>query len=317
MSSEITIVFVPQSTSKVHSFMVKESVVKYLRLLFLALLVLTFYVGVQYIIYRNNAANYLLIKHSNNNQEFMLYEALNAINTNNKRLGELGQIDRKLRLLLGVQTDKPAVETNTSISLSKEDPTNISLLIPTDTTKLASEIDHSQTELELRLAIQNNSTLDLQKLVRDRRNLLLSTPSIKPVRVGILTSPFGLRPDPFTGSFRMHNGIDWAYLPYTAIYSTANGIVEKAYSSPSYGETVIIDHGNGFKTLYAHLNEITVKTGARVKRGDIVGRMGNTGSRSTATHLHYEVIHNDVPVDPADFILEELPEVSAQFFVEY
>lgn len=115
------------------------------------------------------------------------------------------------------------------------------------------------------------------------------------------TSEFGMRRSPFGGGREFHAGLDFVTAYGSPIYATAPGTVLKAEMSRGYGYHVVIDHGYGYKTLYAHLSSLGVRPGTQVDRGDIVGSLGNTG-RSTGPHLHYEVHHNDEPVDPEYYL---------------
>jgi murein DD-endopeptidase MepM/ murein hydrolase activator NlpD len=121
---------------------------------------------------------------------------------------------------------------------------------------------------------------------------------------GRITSHIGWRKNPFGRGYEFHSGID-IYAPQGSIVrATADGVVEFAGWYGDYGKTVIIRHPSGYLTLYAHLSQIDVKEGQRVKAGDVVGRVGSTG-RSTGPHLHYEVIRDNKPVDPYKFLAWE------------
>jgi len=121
---------------------------------------------------------------------------------------------------------------------------------------------------------------------------------------GRITSHLGWRKNPFGGGYEFHSGID-IYAPHgSKVLATADGVVEFAGWYGDYGKTVIIRHPSGYLTLYAHLSQIDVKEGQRVKAGDVVGRVGSTG-RSTGPHLHYEVIRDNKPVDPYKFLAWE------------
>ena len=128
-------------------------------------------------------------------------------------------------------------------------------------------------------------------------------PSAKPIDGALrVTSEFGLRRNPFGGSsYEMHNGIDFGGPTGTPIYATADGVVVTAQHSGGYGKYVVIDHGYTYETLYAHLSEIEVQTGDRVKRGALIGALGSTG-RSSGPHLHYEVHRNGQPVNPRYYL---------------
>ena len=127
-------------------------------------------------------------------------------------------------------------------------------------------------------------------------------PSIPPVR-GIKVSGFGIRKDPVTGGLEFHKGLDYAAQEGTPVVATADGVVEKAgRNNYGYGIQVVIDHGYGIKTRYAHLSKVLVKAGDTVRRGQVIGLVGNTG-KSVGEHLHYEVIKNGEPVNPEGYIL--------------
>ena len=115
------------------------------------------------------------------------------------------------------------------------------------------------------------------------------------------TSGYGNRKDPFTGKKQMHAGIDLAAYSGSKIHATADGTVTKAWPSGAYGKLIEIRHAMGYRTRYAHLKKIRVKSGQRVSRGDVIGDMGNTG-RSTGTHLHYEIRINGKTINPMKYI---------------
>jgi murein DD-endopeptidase MepM/ murein hydrolase activator NlpD len=123
-----------------------------------------------------------------------------------------------------------------------------------------------------------------------------------------VTSYFGYRTDPMFGDRRPHEGIDLAGHVGEVVFATGNGrviSVERSFAKTGYGHMVLVDHGFGYKTRYAHLHVITVKKGDLVKRGQQVGTLGNTG-KSTAPHLHYEVLMRDKPVDPLNFFANNI-----------
>lgn len=127
-------------------------------------------------------------------------------------------------------------------------------------------------------------------------------PSIWPVEGGEVTDTFGGRRDPFGGGgAEFHSGQDIRAPRGTPVYAAANGFVTHAGTQNGYGNVVVVEHGNGLTTRYAHLSEIDATLGQEIKRGDLVGLVGSTG-RSTGPHLHYEVRVNDVPVNPAHYL---------------
>ncbi|HWI86631.1 MAG TPA: M23 family metallopeptidase [Sphingomonas sp.] len=129
----------------------------------------------------------------------------------------------------------------------------------------------------------------------------ISVPSSRPVQAATYTSAYGVRSDPFRGSAAMHAGIDLAAPSGTAIYATADGVVDRAEWSGGYGNLVEIDHGKGLQTRFGHLSRMLVRPGDRVTRGQMIALMGSTG-RSTGSHLHYEVRIDGHAVNPVPFL---------------
>jgi len=134
----------------------------------------------------------------------------------------------------------------------------------------------------------------------NKKEGLNSTPSIRPSNARI-SSGYGYRLDPFGHrTSKKHNGVDFAGLPDSPIFVTADGVVRHAGWVPSFGQAILVDHGFGYSTLYAHTTGIQVKAGDVVKRGDKIATMGSSG-HSTGTHLHYEVWKDGQPVNPRNY----------------
>lgn len=157
---------------------------------------------------------------------------------------------------------------------------------------LQQRIDGLHDALELRRQRQET----IHNLLNDQVSISRATPKGWPTR-GWLTSYFGMRTSPITGRRVIHEGLDIAANTGTPIYATADGVVSTVVYSSSYGKTVKIDHGYGYRTIFAHTSKILVKAGQRVERGDLIAKVGNTG-RSTGPHLHYELRLDGVPIDP-------------------
>ncbi|MBD3258509.1 peptidoglycan DD-metalloendopeptidase family protein [candidate division GN15 bacterium] len=162
------------------------------------------------------------------------------------------------------------------------------------------EVDHllrlSSFELE-KYAEVEESLLEL-------RERLSHTPSIWPSR-GWFSSGFGYRSDPFTGTRHFHRGVDIANHQGTPVVATADGVVKEYGSYGRMGKMLVIDHGFGFITRFGHLANIKVKRGQKVERGQLIATMGSSG-RTTGPHLHYEVWRNGKPLNPMNFILNDL-----------
>ena len=163
--------------------------------------------------------------------------------------------------------------------------------------------------LAKRIYIQSKSFDDVTKLVKNKSALLASIPAIQPIpnkHMKLISSGFGFRTHPIYKTEHMHTGIDFSANIGTPIYCTGDGVVERADNqAQGYGNHVVVNHGYGYQTLYGHMSKIIARAGQKVKRGDLLGLVGNTGL-STAPHLHYEVIKNQTKVNPINFFFNDL-----------
>ncbi len=159
-------------------------------------------------------------------------------------------------------------------------------------------------KIQRQLEFENASFEQLLSAVKERKSKLDHTPTIRPCD-GVLSRGFGMHNDPFTGSFQPHNGIDIAAPRNTPVLATAGGVVRYTGYQTKLGNTVVIDHGNGIRTYYGHLNKIKVRKGQRISRRDIVGLVGSSGY-STGPHLHYEVRIGGKAANPYKYIIRSL-----------
>ena len=221
-------------------------------------------------------------------QQFTIQKIHNQLKGIRNQLLRYAEFDRKLRIIGGLQDIGPESTQAANQRATKE--------------LEQSNILHSLENLTRDIKLREVSFFQLEGYLKSEKDRLVRTPSVAPTN-GHLSSHFGRRTDPFTGKQKMHRGVDWSNGPYTPIYAPANGVVVAAYYNAGYGQFLVIDHGYDIVSRYAHLSKYEVKVGQKVKRGHLIARMGNTG-RSTATHLHYEVLVRDQHVDPEQFILE-------------
>jgi len=164
-------------------------------------------------------------------------------------------------------------------------------------------------KLSTKAKVQSGYLYDLYIKAQSQQKLIASKPSIQPISPADsfrITSSFGFRWDPFTNQRRMHQGLDLAGEIGLKIYATGDGIVISAEDGKNgYGKEVVIDHGFGYISRYAHLHRIDIVRGKSVKRGEYLGQLGSTG-RSTGPHLHYEIIYDNRTVNPRLFYFENL-----------
>jgi len=184
-------------------------------------------------------------------------------------------------------------------------------------------INNTTRKLDLitsQLYVQSKSFDEVFALAKRKEELIAAIPAIQPVsnkdlrRIG---SYFGYRTDPFYKVSKFHEGIDFTATVGTDIYATGDGVVmqvERSYGG--YGNIIIINHGFGYETVYAHLSKMGVRRGEKVKRGQVIGQVGNTG-KSTSPHLHYEVHKGGKPVDPINFFFNDITPEEYKLMIEF
>ena len=213
---------------------------------------------------------------------------IDSLETYDKKLrgyAPLNPIDEELRSM-GVGGYTPGFSGETLSGEAKEELTDVS---------------ESLDNLVARARLQKQSYDELVKHLEEKAHLRDHTPSIMPVQ-GWMIRGYGYQIDPFTGQVKMHEGVDIAAPAGTPIVVPANGTVRYAGEKKDYGICVEIDHGYGYRTVYAHCQRVRVNSGMNVKRGDVIAYVGNTG-RSTGPHLHYEVHLSQSCVNPLGYIL--------------
>jgi murein DD-endopeptidase MepM/ murein hydrolase activator NlpD len=174
-------------------------------------------------------------------------------------------------------------------------------------------------KLRKKIYVQSKSFDELILLAKNKEEMLSCLPAIQPISNKDLTrtaSGWGLRVHPIYKIVKFHYGIDFTAPLGTDIYVTGDGVVESVtQASRGYGNHIIVDHGFGYKTIYAHLDRFNVRRGQKVKRGDVIGFVGSTGA-SLAPHLHYEVELNGTKVDPVNFFFNDLSPLEYERIIE-
>lgn len=176
------------------------------------------------------------------------------------------------------------------------------------TRRLKRDLRDRTTALEKRMEELNESYQTLHTAIERRGTESHNIPSIQPVinpELSLLTTSYGMRIHPFYKTLTSHQGVDYAIPEGSRVFATADGKVKEVRRSSTQGQTVIIDHGNGYETSYSHLQRISVVRNQQVRRGDIIALSGDTGL-SLAPHLHYEVRLNGMRVDPIHYFFQEL-----------
>jgi murein DD-endopeptidase MepM/ murein hydrolase activator NlpD len=180
-----------------------------------------------------------------------------------------------------------------------------------DNSKMIKQLTKDIDILSKQLVIQSKSLDEIVILAKEKEKMLASIPAILPVKLVDLTrmaSGYKWRMHPILKIRKFHKGMDFTAPTGTPIYASGNGKVIRSSRSATYGRVVYIDHGYGYTTIYAHMSKIKAKRGQNVKRGDLIGYVGNTG-RSVSAHLHYEVRKNGKALNPINFYYGDLTPV--------
>jgi len=287
-AKKFAILIIPEGSHKVRRFSVKRGALQTVAGLVLVLLLAAGGVLVDYTrtsLDRNELQN---LRTQNRTQETELRKLSASLESLREEMVVLAQNDAKVRVM--AQLSRPKSDVLAGIGGAPETDAT------TDFASVQKQIDQIVQAIDLRRESQE----EIQAFLSDQRSLLASKPKGWPSR-GWMTSGFGMRRSPFTGKPKMHEGLDIAASIGTPVYTTADGIVSQSGSVAGYGKLVVIDHGYGYKTYYGHNSKLNVKVGQKVRRGDRIASVGNSGS-STGAHLHYEVRLNGVPLNPRKYL---------------
>jgi murein DD-endopeptidase MepM/ murein hydrolase activator NlpD len=225
--------------------------------------------------------------------------------------------DKDNSVYRAIYESEPVKDVNWQVSVSNiEKYENLRKLPNAD---LLIELNAKLDALNQEFKMQSNSFDQLLNMAKNKKDYLSRIPAIQPVanknleRIG---SGFGYRTDPFYRTQRFHAGIDFTASRGVEVYATADGVIESVIREIwGYGQHIIINHGNGYKTLYGHLSKFKVKKGQKVTRGQLIGLVGSTG-KSTGPHLHYEVHRNGEKLNPAFFFYNDLSNEEYQQMLE-
>ncbi len=225
------------------------------------------------------------------------------VETLHKQVAQNFDFQKKARILANLDD----LDTDVAqVGVGGPDLTATHLLMsvsPEDRERLASarrDID----KLLRQARLQKTEYEDILGSLEEANEKVRTTPSLRPVKVGFVSSRYGWRMDPMSGRRTMHRGLDYSARLGTPVHATADGVVTYSGVWQTYGNVVEVSHASGFVTRFAHLQRRLVQKGQRVTRGDVIGRVGSTG-RSTFSHLHYEIEQGGERVDPIRYVLAD------------
>ena len=300
---------IPERTRRVHKIVVPFFAVKLAAVLFSLAMLAIFVIGIDYIHVLGSMVENKRLKGENFKLRQELQLIQNKVDSMQWTIERVRNYAKKLQLLTGQgnpgegdgggdegdrsPASTPRMERHTRLSIPLD---RDSLLPPLPAyASLGDQMDRLQ-----KVGLNTEESLSmLQTYLMARRAIMRATPSLMPIS-GWITSPFGWREHPILGEARMHAGVDIAAEPGTPVRAPADGLVVFSGEKEGYGKVIVIDHGYGISTLFAHNSKLFANVGLHVKRGQMISQVGSTGM-STGPHLHYEVRKNGMPVNPTAF----------------
>ena len=298
---KITIFLSAEVTEKIRQFKLPRIAACVAPVLILIATVFLFLGFLDYLSLKGEHSRFLALQKENSfNKEQFLHMAT-RLDEITQEMSEMRELDQKLRTMVNFEIAEGASD---SVGVGGSDPDlldpkrNLSAVSP----ELIRAMHRNLGDLSSEIELNKRDKIELFKFLDEQKTVLASTPSMWPTR-GWTSSRFGYRSSPFTDKREFHKGIDISASMGSPVVASADGIVSFSGLDRGYGRTITIKHGYGLKTRYAHLRKILVKKGQFLKRGEIIGLVGNSG-KSTGSHLHYEVHLNGVPVNPMKYIID-------------
>ncbi len=312
MREKISIFIVSTSSgSPVKQITASKTVARYVGCVLAVCIVLFGYILFDYTILKikNIKGKYIEQQAEIQNQRKQIQGFAEEITSLKTKLLALNKFESQIRFIANIEKSD---ESEDLFGVGGSIPEDLDTRVPLTAkhNSLLREMHEQVKQLHQASTIQNEKLNALYNHFKEQRSLLASTPAIRPIRAsektkGTIwwpTSKFGYRKSRFTGLREFHQGYDLATKVGTPIVATANGVITFAGPKGNWGNIVIIDHGHGLMTSYAHCDKVLKRNGEKVKRGDTIALVGDTG-RSTGSHVHYEVHLNGVPVNPEEYIL--------------
>jgi len=298
MSDHFTLMIIPSRKSGVKKISVSKVVIRNILIASLVAILVTLYIVYDYASIKRDRAELVRLRAQTKEQSQQFRYLAIKIDKFANRMEELRQLDKKIRILSADQTSR---DKKMLLGIGGSDKeTRVKELLDQDQQKLITGIREGIAKLNEDAKDREKSFNELLIFLHEQKSILAATPSLWPVK-GWVTSEFGVRESPFRSGVEFHKGLDISTRFGKEVVAPADGLVIVNAYDQQEGNYIKIDHGRGLATGFAHLSRMAVKQGMRVKKGDIIGYVGDTG-RSTGSHLHYSVFVNNVPVNPRKYL---------------
>jgi murein DD-endopeptidase MepM/ murein hydrolase activator NlpD len=294
-----TFLIISKKKSSAKKMTISSSLLKGLFLCLMVMLLFVMYTFYDYIKIKREEMELARLRQQTKEQKIQIEGLAEKVNNFAIKMDELRQLDKQIRVLANVD-DKHNRGQILGIGGSPDLENRVMSRVEADQKMLIANINRNVDQLTEDSNDQGRSYHELIRFLKEQKSIREATPSLWPVR-GWVTSEFGNRPSPLGGDREFHKGIDISARMGIQIVVPADGIVLEASYDREMGHMIRINHGHGVVTWYGHLMKSAVREGSLVKRGAVIGYIGNSG-RSTGSHLHYSVFLNGVPVNPRKYL---------------
>ncbi len=303
MAKKYTVLVIPEGTNNVRNFSIPIWSIPAVMIVMIFSITLCVYWYYQYGKLHSEVPDRLAMEKDLQRQESQIEDIAQRLTSYKKQMGKIQIFNRRLRIMANLE--KPNDINDGILGVGGHSGSDTGPGVRLSQSAQDRQLMNIRRDLDaLRIATEDERGIqeELAKFLQERRSIMAATPSIWPVR-GWVTSNFGYRISPFTGKRDFHAGLDIASRQGTPIKATADGVVTFVGRNGGYGKMVTVNHGHGMVTRYAHLSKYKTKKGQKVKRGHVIGLLGNSG-RSTGPHLHYEVLISGTSTNPKHYILD-------------
>jgi murein DD-endopeptidase MepM/ murein hydrolase activator NlpD len=297
----ISIVFFGHHSSKTRQLKISKKSLKFLLYLSAFILLVGIFFLSDYLHVKKRAFDVYRLRQEMKGQTSQIHYFLAKVEELERQLSGLKDFDRRIRIIANLERREQGNDPIMGIGGPSPSDIREKLKEGDDENALILQMRSDVERLRSEAVSSGESLSQLLRLLLVKSQLLAHTPSIWPVQ-GWTTSGFGYRTHPLTGLSQMHEGLDIANRVGSTIIAPASGIVSDIETDQLFGKMVVISHGFGITTRYAHLHKVLVKLGQRVERGEKIAELGMSG-RATGPHLHYEVRINNIPTNPMQYIL--------------
>lgn len=294
-----TFLIIPKRKSSAKKITLSNNVLKGVAVCAIAVILVSMYSYYDYIGLKRDKIELESLRRQTREQKVQIGDLVEKVNNFSMRMEELSQLDKNIRSMANVEERRYKGQI-LGAGGSINDETRINSRGETDQRMVIAKVDRNIEQLSKDAVEQKNSFSELLGFLKKQKSILAATPSIWPVE-GWVTSEFGYRSSPFSGEKEFHKGLDIATRIGVHVVAPADGLVSEVTYDRDVGHMVKMNHGYGMTSWYGHLLRTSVKQGNLVKRGDIIGYVGNSG-RSTGSHLHYSVTLNGIAVDPRKYL---------------